>query len=136
MLGMFPLAAAPVSGGFFRGQPPVGVPGKRYDTFWYYANTPGAATYAPPGPDARYDLMGAYDSFAAGFFWSRGDYDAMYAAWAANGFQPLNGTQVVAAIVAVDGPQPALVTAIRQLPGYDDAPLYFAPQPAGTIGGP
>ena len=60
---------------------------------------------------APYDLVAAFDSLAPGLVLQRADLDAVAAAYAANGFQPLTSAQMIAAV----GPLPAPLTTIQQM---------------------
>lgn len=89
----------------------------------------GAVRPAGPSPFAVtvpiYDLIAAFDTLLPGMQFSPGDWDAMYAAWVADGYVPLTQAQALAYVSVIHGPLPALLTSIPQLAGFDDPPTWF-----------
>lgn len=116
MLGFYPVSAAPVSGllGLAPYVPPV----------------PGPGPFSGDDLPQPYDLICAFDSLLPGYVFEKADWDAMYAAWAANGFVPLTSAEALAYVLPEHGPQPPLVTSIPQMWGIDEAPLFMNPSPA------
>ena len=100
------------------------------------APAPGPSPSAPAQP-AQYDLIGAFDSLLPGYVFSPGDWNAMYAAWQANGFAPLNQAQALAlcSVVHGGGGLPAQLTSIKRVPGIDDAPIWMRGGSASNIAG-
>lgn len=88
-----------------------------------------------PSPDQKYDLMAL---IPPGYNYQPFILDALYAAWAANNFNPLTLAAALAAVEAVAGPEPAPVTSLKQWPALDiEAPRFMNDWPAGlTIGPP
>lgn len=76
-----------------------------------------------------YDLLA---QIPAGYEYQPAIEDALYAAWAANGYQPLSSAQALTAVEAVAGPQPQPLSSLAQMPWLEiAAPLVMNGWPAG-----